>query len=307
MSSTCQIDPRGVWVSPGSDPSIVAAVEAGGGTVTALANARAAVLHQGGPSALSGLHEGVEWLQLPSAGIDGYVAAGLVTNERVNTNASPAYADTVAEHVILQILAAQRGMKEAMRAETWLDIEIQPLAGSTVLIIGAGRIGRSVIARLTPFDVTIHASTRSGRAVPGAEHTVAAGHERDIVGAADVVVVAAPATAETRNLIDARFFQSMKSTAILVNVARGALVDTDALVDALDRGTIGAAALDVTEPEPLPDGHPLWTHPRALITPHIANTAGTSIPSLARLVRENVRRFLAGDELLGVVNPEAGY
>ena len=120
-------------------------------------------------------------------------------------------------------------------------------------------------------------------------------------------MIAAPATADTRHIIGAAELAAMREDAWLVNVARGSLVDTDALVDALARGAIGGAALDVTDPEPLPDGHPLWSEPRALITPHIANPPATLRRYLARHVQENVARFANGEPLLSVIDPEAGY
>ena len=301
------VNPRGFWVTPESDPRIEQAVVEGGGQLVPLDRARGVIVHQGGPSALERVGPNVEWIQLPSAGIDNYIAAGVVTDERITTNAGPAYADCVAEHVILLMLGVYRNVKAAMSASSWEKVEIRQLQGSTVLIVGAGKIGRAVIRRLGGFDVTIHASTRTGRLVPGASVTVAAGEEKALLSQADVVVIAAPATADTHHLVDGDFLRSMKPGAVLVNVARGSLVDTDALVEALDSGQLGGAALDVTDPEPLPDGHPLWEHPRAVITPHIANTIETSIPSLAHLIRENVRRFLNGEGLEGVVDPSLGY
>ena len=301
------VNPRGFWVTPGSDPRIEQAVVEGGGELVPLERARGVIVHRGGPTALDDIGPNVEWIQLPSAGIDNYIAAGVVTDERVTTNAGPAYADCVAEHVILLMLGVDRNMKAAMRASSWEKVDIRPLQGSTVLIVGAGKIGRAVIRRLGGFDVTIHASTRSGRLVPGASATVAATEEKALLPQADVVVIAAPATAETHHLVDGDFLRSMKPGAVLINVARGSLVDTDALVAALDSGQLGGAALDVTDPEPQPHGHPLWDHPRAIVTPHIANTIETSIPSLAHLIKQNVRRFLSGDELVGVVDPNLGY
>ncbi len=142
--------------------------------------ARAVIAHRGGPEAIDHLGPNIEWLQLPAAGIDNWIEAGLLTSDRVNTNASPAYADTVAEHVILLILASLRSAKTAMRATSWDDIEITPFAGSTVMIVGAGRIGRAVIRRLQGFGVTVTASNRSGRPVDGASVTVRAGEEHQI-------------------------------------------------------------------------------------------------------------------------------
>jgi phosphoglycerate dehydrogenase-like enzyme len=119
------------------------------------------------------------------------------------------------------------------------------------------------------------------------------------------VVIAAPATPDTRHIIGAAELEAMRGDAWLVNVARGSLVDTDALVTALARGAIAGAALDVTDPEPLPDGHPLWD--LALITPHIANPDATLRHYLARHVQENVARFANGEPLLSPIDPEAGY
>ena len=124
---------------------------------------------------------------------------------------------------------------------------------------------------------------------------------------AQFVVIAAPATAATQHLVGADQLAAMREDAWLVNVARGSLVDTDALVAALAAGEIGGAALDVTDPEPLPDGHPLWSEPRALITPHVANPDATLHRYLAELVGENVRRLIADEPLASVIDTGAGY
>ena len=121
------------------------------------------------------------------------------------------------------------------------------------------------------------------------------------------MVVGAPNTPDTKALIGARELELMPSHAWIVNIARGPLIDTDALVAALAAGAIGGAGLDVTDPEPLPDGHPLWTEPRALITPHSANPASLLIPHLAERVGENVRRYAAGEELIGLIDVPRGY
>ena len=130
---------------------------------------------------------------------------------------------------------------------------------------------------------------------------------RDVLPEADFVVVLAPSTPATRGMVGERELALMKDDAWLVNVARGPLVDTDALVAALRDGVIGGAALDVTDPEPLPDGHPLWSEPRALITPHSANPFVAYWPTLAARVAENVRRFVAGESLVGVIDPARGF
>jgi D-3-phosphoglycerate dehydrogenase len=151
------------------------------------------------------------------------------------------------------------------------------------------------------------AVTRSGRDVPGATSSVPAERLDEVLRRSDYVVLAAPATSENRSMIAARELDLMKADAWLVNVARGSLVDTDALVGALAEGRIGGAALDVTDPEPLPAGHPLWSEPRALVTPHSANPSGLLLQALAGRVRRNVERFAAGQPLDGVVDVHRGY
>ena len=169
-------------------------------------------------------------------------------------------------------------------------------------IVGAGGIGRALIELLEPLRVEVLAVTRRGR-----DGTIPADRLGEVWPRAHHVVIAAPATGATRHLVGAEELSAMREDAWLVNVARGSLVDTDALVAALAAGEIAGAALDVTDPEPLPDGHPLWHEPRALITPHVANPDATLRRYLAELVRENVARFAAGEELLSRIDLDAGY
>ena len=150
-------------------------------------------------------------------------------------------------------------------------------------------------------------SRRSGYPVPGAAHTVPTDRLTDALATAKVVFVALALTPETERIIGAAQLDAMRADAWLVNVARGRHVDTGALVAALDNGAIAGAALDVTEPEPLPDGHPLWTQPRCIITPHTADTLEMIERPLARRIQENVARFAAGEPLVGGVDPTAGY
>ena len=160
---------------------------------------------------------------------------------------------------------------------------------------------------LTNLGVRVLAANRSGAPCPGVEITVTADRLPELVPEADFIVLAAALTVETRHMFDRQMLARMRPTAWLVNVARGGLIDTTALVEALGQRSIGGAALDVTDPEPLPADHPLWSFEDAIITPHVANTLDMSLPELRALVRRNIRHFARGESLEGLVDPALGY
>jgi len=176
----------------------------------------------------------------------------------------------------------------------------EDLAGKTVLIVGYGSIGAAIEARLTPFGVTVLRVARSAR-----EGVSAIGELHGLLAQADIVVLIVPLTDATRGLMGAAEIALMKPGALLVNAARGPVVETDALVEALGSGRI-RAAVDVTDPEPLPAGHPLWTAPNCLITPHVGGSTPEFIHRAFRFGAEQVRRFVAGEKLENVVT-DAGY
>jgi phosphoglycerate dehydrogenase-like enzyme len=208
------------------------------------------------------------------------------------------------------MLAADKALHRFARERAWTGEgrhEVRSLEGASVLIVGAGGIGRALIGLLEPFGAEVIAVTRRGHDVRGAARTLAADRLDEVWGEARHVVIAAPATDGTRHLVGARELAAMREDAWLINVARGSLVDTDALVDALRSGSIAGAALDVTDPEPLPGDHPLWTLPNVLITPHVATPPEAERRHFAARVRENVRRLAAGEDLEGLIDPEGGY
>jgi phosphoglycerate dehydrogenase-like enzyme len=305
-----------VYVGPERDhfgaeyaDALIKAVESGGGTVVTDPKEAEAIVWLGSDKTkLSDLlHPGVRWVQLPSAGVESWVEEGLIDKERIFTSAAGVYSETVAEHALALMLAGARRLPESARATSWGTGFGRPFAGSTVVILGAGGIGRALLRLLEPFGNRVLAVTRSGREVSGATASYSAYRTGELWPEGDFFVVAAPATGDTERMIGARELDAMQSHAWVVNVARGSLIDTDALVEALAEGRIGGAALDVTDPEPLPDGHPLWTEPRALITPHTANPPEALAHALAGRIEENVARYGAGEELIAVVDVEAGY
>jgi phosphoglycerate dehydrogenase-like enzyme len=293
--------PAAVHVAPESDPAIEDAVTAAGGEIAGWDEAEALVWLDSNPDSFpDSLPDALRWVQLPSAGVEAWMHR--IDGGRRWTSAAGAYGRPVAEHALMLMLAGARQLAGFARATSWERPPLMPLEGATVAIVGAGGIGRALIELLQPLRVEVLAVTRRGR-----DGTLPVDRLGEVWPRAHHVVIAAPATGATRHLVGAAELEAMRPDAWLVNVARGSLVDTDALVAALAAGSIGGAALDVTDPEPLPDGHPLWTEPRALITPHVANPDATLRRYLAELVAENVARFAAGEELRSLIDLDAGY
>lgn len=297
-----------VHVGPEPVPALVDAVRSAGGQVVPLERAEAIVYYgSGGPGELrSMIHDRIRWVQLPNAGVERFAEAGVITDDPVFTAAAGSYGPAVAEHALALMLAAARGLHRHARATRWGGNDSRELAGSTVAIVGCGGIGRALIRLLEPFGCRIVAVTDRGE-VPGAARIVPRARYREALPEAGYVVVAAPATPETKGMFGAREFDIMRTDAWLMNVARGGLVVTDDLVAALRAGRIGGAALDVTDPEPLPDGHPLWELDNVLITPHCANPRPAYWRGLAERVADNVRRFGEGAPLEGRVSPAEGF
>jgi len=205
-------------------------------------------------------------------------------------------------------LAGLRGMATYARARTWSPPEGRNLVDGKVTILGAGGITTELIGLLQGFDTEIVVVRRKPDPVPGAARTVDFDRRLEALTGADLVILALALTPETTGVIGRAELQAMAPHSWLVNVARGGHVDVGALLEALDGGQIGGACLDVTDPsEPLPDGHPLWSHPRVMITPHVGNTPEMGIPLLAAHIERNVRLFARGAQLEGVVDVEAGY
>ncbi|APE33715.1 hydroxyacid dehydrogenase [Nocardia mangyaensis] len=309
-------------IAIGPDPSaprlLEKAVVGAGARVGALAEAEA-LIWTGQPGDFpTELPASVRWVQLPAAGIEDFFDAGVLrAHPGVEfTSAAGAFSHSVAEHALMLLLAGVRYLPEHLRATSWQQREFFPhvgsLRGKTVTIVGAGGIGRALIPMLAPLGAHVIAVNRSGRRVtgdgiPDSVETVPAEQLGRVWSHTDHVVVAAPATAQTRHLIGADELARLKPSSWVINVARGSLIDTAALVEALTGGVIGGAGLDVTEPEPLPDGHPLWTLPNAIITPHDSNPPQLRLAAFADHVGANVARFVDGRPLHAIVDTDRGY
>ena len=254
-----------------------------------------------------GAASSARWVQLPFAGVEKVAEAGLFDPARVWTSAKGAYADPVAEHALTLALAGLRLLPRRIAARSWGKQGGTSLYDQPVTILGGGGITASLLELLAPLRVTATVVRNRPDPVPGAARTVGQADLHEALADAQVVFLALALTPDTQGIIGAAELAAMRPDGWLVNVARGGVVDTDALVAALTEGTIAGAALDVTEPEPLPDGHPLWDMENCIITPHTADTTEMVVPLLARRIHENVVRFAAREPLEGIVDPSLGY
>lgn len=251
---------------------------------------------------------GLRWLNSIYAGLD-FLPLGLLAERKVTiTNGAGINALTIAEYVVMLMLVHAKGYRDVVRAQDrheWLPdspgkIE---LAGSRALLLGMGAIGGLVKTRLEAFDVDVVPVRRSA-----AQGALGPDQWRERLHEFDWVILAVPATPETDAMIGAAELAAMKPSAVLVNIARGAVVDQDALVAALQAKAIGGALLDVTTPEPLPQGHALWSLDNAHLTMHLSGRAQSKmfVRSAERFI-ENCRRYVAGEPLAPIFDPARGY
>jgi phosphoglycerate dehydrogenase-like enzyme len=260
----------------------------------------------------------LRWIHTSAAGVGGALFPALAASDVILTNGRGLWADAMAEHAFGMMLSIARKLgpaRDAQRERRWADIALRDgappfrlLAGSTLGLVGFGSIGRAVAARARGFGMDIVAVRR--RPGAGEEDGVRVGGPEtidDLFARSDWIVVSAPLTEETHGAIDGRLLARMKPDAVLVNLGRGALVNEDALVRALERGAIGGAALDVTATEPLPAGSPLWSLPNVLITPHVSGLAPRLWERAVELFARNLGAYLEGRPLENVVDKRAGY
>lgn len=240
-------------------------------------------------------------VQSQSIGYDN-VAATLPPGN-VFANASSVHETSTAELAVALTLAAQRGLPGFVLAQQngghWSPIFVQSLADRRVLLVGFGGVGKAIAARLAPFEVELMAVATSARVEAGVEVRPIA-ELSALLPDAEIVIVSLPLSEATTRIVDDGFLSAMQPGALLVNVGRGTLVDTDALIAHASTGHI-RAALDVTDPEPLPDGHPLWSTPGVLIAPHVGGATSAMIPRMARLIHTQAERMIRGEAPLNVV------
>ena len=276
----------------------------------------------------------LRWIHSPAAGVGNMLYPEMAASPVVLTNSRALSAETIAEHILALVFALFRRLPLAFERQaqrSWAQDEMvahatagvpviasdrhsalpanRTIAGAQVLIVGLGGIGRAAARRFAALGAAVIGVRRNVDA-PLPDGVTAAhppGALHDLLPTADVVVLTAPQTAATRNLIGAPELALMKETAVIVNVSRGALIDEDALVEALRGQRIAAAALDVFRDEPLHPGHRLWTVPNLLITPHSAGFRSDHWEAATDLFADNLRRFDAGEPLINVVDKNEGY
>jgi phosphoglycerate dehydrogenase-like enzyme len=301
-----------IAIGPDSTSFAEEAVRRGGGIAVAAGEPADGLvwLAPRDPDGLGGVLEaspGIRWVQLPFAGVESYASRTIFGDGRTWTCAKGSYAEPVAEHALLLALAGLRQLPERVRAITWGKPAGRSLYDQPVTVLGGGGIASALLGLLAPFRVRATVVRRRPDPVPGAVRVVATEHLHDALPGALVVFVALALTPETTGIISGPELALMDAGAWLVNVARGRHVVTDALVQALIQHEIAGAALDVTDPEPLPAGHPLWGLSNCIITPHTADTPEMTEPLLAERIAANVAHLAAGEPFEGLIDAEAGY
>lgn len=270
-----------------------------------LGNVPAAMLH-GSPA--------LEWLQTNSAGVEPYIQPGVLAGDTLLTNATGAYGLAIAEHMLGMLLELFKKLelyRDAQKSGAWQSQgAVKAVYGSTVLVLGMGDIGGEFAARCKALGAKVIGVRRSPRPCPEYADEVHLLEDLDsLLPQADVVAVTLPGTDATRGLMSRERLAKMKEGAVLLNVGRGFIVDTEALCDALERGHLSGAGVDVTDPEPLPPTHRLWNIPTAVVTPHISGFyhLRETHERIVDIFLENLRRFQAGEPLRNLVDFATGY
>ena len=300
-----------VAIEPKSDPAYETAVVSAGGEVAALSDQVSALIwtDYSAPEKLAKVLEQnpqIEWVQLPFAGVDAF--ADVLSAPVKFTSAKGSYKEPVAEHALALSLALGRKIPVRVKATSWGKREAVSFYDSNILIVGAGGITQELIGMLKPFRASVSVCRNQAELpVPGSTDVFGLEQLAKKISEADLVVIACALTDKTRGLFDLELMSKMKPTAFLVNVARGPIIKTADLLTALDQGLIAGAAVDVTDPEPLPEGHPFFGRDDLIVTPHTADTKEIVMRHFALRVQLNVKAYLGLGPWVGEVDPERGY
>jgi phosphoglycerate dehydrogenase-like enzyme len=300
-----------VAIEPKSDPAYEQAVVSAGGEVAALSDQVSALIwtDYSAPEKLAAVLEQnpqIEWVQLPFAGVDAF--ADVLSAPVKFTSAKGSYKEPVAEHALALSLALGRKIPVRVKATSWGKREAVSFYDSKILIVGAGGITQELIGMLKPFRASISVCRNQAQIpVPGSSDVFGLEQLAKKISEADLVVIACALTDKTRGLFDLELMSKMQPTAFLVNVARGPIINTADLLTALDQGLLAGAAVDVTDPEPLPDGHPFFGRDDLIVTPHTADTKEIVMRHFALRVQLNVKAYLGQGPWVGEVDPGRGY
>lgn len=251
---------------------------------------------------------GVQWMHIPGTGVDTWPRA--ILGGRTVTCSRGVSAVPIAEYCLAAMLAFEKDIPRIFLREVpehWnFHTPMGELAGKTVGIVGLGGIGEAVAKRALGFDCRVRALRRrpAQGAPPGVE---LAADLTDLLASADHLVIATPATSATEHLLDDAAFAVVKPGVHVVNIARGSLIDQEALRSALDDGRVAGATLDTVTPEPLPEGHWLYAHPKVRVTAHVSWGSPHAFPRMMQAFADNLARYVAGEPLVGVVDPDEGY
>jgi len=304
------VNPNLVAIEPSVIPLYETAVKLAGGVPTQIGPEVGALVwtdyHQ--PDALRSLlanNPQLRWVQLPFAGVDAF--SDILGHPVRFTSAKGSYREPVAEHALMLCLALGRKLQERVRAKSWGEKFAVSLYDANVLIVGAGGITEELIKLLAPFRAKVSVVRNSSAPMPGAAITAELAQLDSLLPKADFVVLACALTNATNGLFNLARISRMKDSAYLVNIARGPVVVTEDLIAALESGLIAGAGIDVTDPEPLPDGHPAWGCPNLIITPHTADTPTQVEHFFGIRIEANVAAYLGKSDWVGTVDPILGY
>lgn len=256
----------------------------------------------------------LQWLQCNSAGVEPFLQPGVLHSKTLLTNATGAYGLAISEHMLgmlLEIFKKLHLYRDAQHQHQWQSLgQVRSIEGSTVLVLGMGNIGGEFARRVKALGAHVIGVRRTDTRCPDYADEVHLTADLDqLLPLADVVAVSLPGTRETAGLLDRRRIALMKEGAVVLNVGRGSIIDTEALCDALESGHLGGAGLDVTDPEPLPVGHRLWDIPNAVITPHISGFyhLPETLERIVRISAANLKAYTEGLPLKNLVDFSTGY